>query len=209
MQDSMVGIMRGYIGKSYENKITPFAEFCDSYGIFFTKVQKMDFCTTFIFYCAIKAYGIERGLEVFNTTRGNKLCSCTEWISHFKSLKKFSKLPKKFSVVFFKTKYGKHVEFVTWVGKDSFTTIGANIGEKHSVCGVTHSIGEKSIIGFGELNWNNSIESSEVGTDFYKHGKEVAIREKWILGDGSGEYGWDSYITKEQLVEILARVMNK
>lgn len=106
----------------------------------------------------------------------------------------------------------EHTGLVERVEGTVITTIEGNTG--NAVARRTYQIGSKSIDGFGRPRYDSKPVDIGEGHEYSRDARAWAVENGIIEGvgknaDGSTNFAWDRCPTREELITILYRMMNK
>lgn len=196
-----INIARKEIGyKENGVNITKYNEWADERSVWFTRVQGLAWCTSFVAWCIYK-------LAPKYSWKGNPFCmdsNCCwsdHWMSNFKEDGGFYTTPEVGDLAF---KNG-HVGIVSEViSSTTFRVIAGN---------VTNSVAETLYpiiqwLGFGRPNWSDVLilpvqEPETVSA------KEFVINHGIYVGKEDGKMHWNDNPTREEMALILYRYWKK
>lgn len=197
-----INIARKEIGyKENGVNITKYNEWADERSVWFTRVQGLAWCTSFVAWCIYK-------LAPKYSWKGNPFCmdsNCCwsdHWMSNFKEDGRFYTTPEVGDLAF---KNG-HVAIVTDINLKSelIHVIEGNVD--NSVQGRWYT--SSSWLGYGRPNWDFfkilPVQESETTS-----AKEFVINQGIYIGKDDGEMHWNDNLTREEMALILYRYWKK
>ena len=199
--DDFIAIARQEIGYTETGtNLTKYNEWADAESFWFTKVQGLAWCSTFVAWCVnrlSKQYTV--GLEDFFLD--NKCCWSDHWMANFKEKKEWYLTPSVGDLAFRKG----HVGIVSFISPSgTFKVIEGNtdnaVKERLYSCG--------DWLGFGRPKWilmlrYPTVESEETSA------KEFVINQGIYIGRNDGEMHWEDNLTREEMALILYRYWKK
>ena len=199
--DDFIAIAKQEIG--YEESgvnITKYNEWADNHSVWFTRVQGLSWCTTFVAWCICELkpdFLWEPSIFCLD----DKCCWSDHWMNNFKKAKRFYNLP---NVGDFAFRNG-HIGIVSSVNsKGTFCVIEGNIGDL--VVERIYSVSQW--IGFGRPDWEK-MEKLPLKESETTSAKEFVINHGIYIGRDDGEMHWEDNLTREEMALILYRYWKK
>lgn len=199
--DDFIAIARKEIGyKEIGTNLTKYNDWADTHSIWFTKVQGMAWCATFVAWCIseLQDYLWPDGTFCLD----NKCCWSDHWMDNFKKEGRLYSAPQIGSLAF---KNG-HIGIVEMVNPEAMlvTVIEGN----------SHNSVERNTypwtywLGFGYPNWNNLYIPSSAKTEATS-AKQFVINQGIYIGKEDGDMHWRDNLTREEMAIVLYRYWNK
>ena len=199
--NDFISIARAEIGyKESGVNITKYNEWADNHSVWFTRVQGLSWCTTFVAWCICELkpdFLWEPSIFCLD----DKCCWSDHWMDNFKQAKRFYNLPNVGDFAFRNGHMGI-VSSLSSTGK--FYVIEGN---------TTNSVMERIYYasqwaGFGRPDWEKLKElpfkeSEETSA------KEFVINQGIYIGRNDGEMHWEDNLTREEMALILYRYWKK
>lgn len=197
--DDFIAIARKEVGYTETGiNLTKYNDWADAVSIWFTKVQGMAWCATFVAWC-INEVSQKYLLTLNDVCCDDKCCWSDHWMDNFKKAKRFYNLP---NVGDFAFRNG-HIGIVSSVdSKGAFHAIEGNIGD--SVVERIYSVSQW--LGFGRPNWGDFYAPQTTETT---SAKEFVINQGIYIGKEDGEMHWEDNLTREEMALILYRYWRK
>lgn len=215
---------------------TKYAKDLDNLKVYSTKVNGYPWCAVFVFWCMMKAFGLNDALAMTNRKLGDSGASCTYLAGRYKAMERFYKSdPKPGDQIFFTNDKGKsfnHTGLVTRVGKNAVYTIEGNTSSQAGVVDnggcvriKRYSLTYNKIGGYGRPKYRGDEEMTQEQFNkmFDARIHELRIRpatfeqealswakENGIMqGDSTGAFAPKGYITRGETVVLLKRLFDK
>ena len=197
--EDFIAIARKEVGYTETGiNITKYNEWADNESFWFTKVQGLAWCATFVAWC-INRLSEQYTLELEDFYLDDKCCWSDHWMANFKEKKQWYSEPSAGDLAF---KNG-HVGIV--MSYDSFTdlvhTIEGNFNDGVRIVSRTPA----EWLGFGRPNWILMLrfptEDSEATS-----AKEFVINQGIYIGREDGEMHWTDNLTREEMAIVLYRL---
>lgn len=183
--------------------ITKYNAWADENDIWFTKVQGLAWCTTFVMWCIEKAFNVDYDFDYKDVFCVDDTCCWSDaWMNNFKSKGRFHEVP---TIGDFAFKNG-HIAVVEWADliKGTVTVIEGNVDDsvKRSTYPISH------FLGYGYPKWEDIYYSLEDDTEEAK-AKMWTINNSIFIGKSDGDYHWKDNLTREEAAIILYRMWIK
>lgn len=135
-----------------ENNYNKFAAQLDPLNITYGAKQNMPWCGEFVLWCAVKAFGVERGLKLLRSPRPSGVPLCSEGARYFREAGRLVKNPERGDIVFFNYSGDiNHTGIVSSTYNGAVNTIEGNCGDAVKRC--AYSAHGGNIAGYGRPDW--------------------------------------------------------
>ena len=211
-----------------------YARDLDQWGVYGFKLQAQAWCDGFTDWCFIKAYGLEKGLQMTFQKKGRASASCTQSVQYYKNNKRFYTHGAEGDQIFFKGKGTKlsHTGLVAYFKDGRVFTVEGNTsgvsGVEANGGGVflkSYPINDPKIAGYGRPDYSLVEEDEDMDVERFKElfkemrkelqdndaskwskeARDWAIKNGLIQGGSDGSAAWEDLLTREQLVTVLYR----
>lgn len=200
--DNFIAIAKKEIGyQESEVNITKYNEWADTVSIWFTKVQGLAWCTSFVAWC-IDQLSADYLFTLDDVCVDSKCCWSDHWMANFKQESRWYSVPFIGDLAF----RNGHIGIVESVNlkAELVTTIEGN--SHNSVERNTYPW--KYWLGFGRPNWDDFWEAA-YERDETTSAKEFVINQGIYIGREDGEMHWGDNLTREEMALILYRYWRK
>lgn len=163
-----IEIAKNEVGyKEEKNNITKYSKFFDSEvtNYFNTKKQGAAWCSIFVNFLFVKAYGAEKAKQMlYEPQNGNCAAGCKYAAAYFKTKAAFYSTPQIGDQIFFGAPGNEqHTGIVVKADRDYVWTIEGN--KNNMVCECRYSLNDKNISGYGRPNWSLANDTQPVITE--------------------------------------------
>lgn len=201
--DDFIAIARKEIGyKESGVNITKYNEWADENEFWFTKVQGLAWCGTFVAWCFWEL------ADKYHFTNGDiclddKCCWVDHWAENFSKANRYMFSPIAGDLAF---KNG-HMGIVVASSKINVTTIEGNYNDKVDM--ITRRI--EYWLGFGRPKWDafDKFEESPFMTTDDTMAKQFVINQGIYIGKEDGDMHWKDNLTREEMAIALYRYWKK
>ena len=200
--DDFIAIAQKEVGYTETGvNLTKYNDWADAVSIWFTKVQGLAWCATFVAWC-INELSMKYLFTLDDVCVDSKCCWSDHWMDNFKKESRWYSKPLKGDLAF----KNSHVGIVIGYNylTDSVFTIEGNYND--GVRTVTRTAAEW--LGFGRPNWDDfcgvDYEKNEITT-----AKEFVINQGIYIGREDGEMHWEDNLTREEMAIVLYRIWRK
>ena len=200
--DDFISIATKEVGyKETPVNITKYNEWADTINFWFTEVQGLAWCGTFVAWC------LEKLADNHSFTFGDfcldeKCCWVDRWKQNFVDAKRFNQFPYPGDLAF----RNGHVAIV--VSADPKTQLVTVIeGNSHDSV-EKNTYGWDWWLGFGHPNWKDIYRIPVQETETTS-AKEFVINQGIYIGKEDGEMHWGDNLTREEMALILYRYWKK
>ena len=193
-----IAIARNEVGYTETGtNITKYNEWADEHSIWFTKVQGLAWCTTFVAWCLSKLGDYLWSDETF--CLDDKCCWSDHWMDNFKKADRFFPAPQVGDFAF----RNGHIAIVEIVNEKARTVTVIEGNSHNSVERNTYNW--NYWLGFGWPNWKLLPRQKTETTS----AKEFVINQGIYIGREDGEMHWEDNLTREEMALILYRYWRK
>lgn len=135
-----------------ENNYNKFAAQLDPLNITYGAKQNQPWCGEFVLWCAVKAFGVEKGLRLLRSPRPTGIPLCSEGARYFREAGQLGKSPERGDIVFFNYSGGiNHTGIVASTYNGAINTVEGNCGDAVKRC--VYSAHGGNISGYGRPDW--------------------------------------------------------
>lgn len=181
--------------------ITKYNEWADNHSIWFTQVQGLAWCASFVAWC-IHELMPDFLWQPDTFCLDDRCCWSDHWMANFKEAGRFYNMPNAGDLAFKKN----HVAIVVEVHPTTESVIVVE-GNK-SDCVELSSYSWRYWLGYGRPKWDNvllqPIQKPETTS-----AKEFVINQGIYIGRKDGEMHWEDNLTREEMALILYRYWKK
>lgn len=140
-----------------DNNYNKFAAQLDPLNITYGDKQNQPWCGEFVLWCAVKAFGVERGLKLLRSPRPSGIPLCSEGARYFREAGQLVKGPERGDIVFFSYSGDiNHTGIVTSTYNGAINTVEGNCGDAVKRC--AYSAHGGNIAGYGRPDWSAVCE---------------------------------------------------
>lgn len=199
--DDFIAIARMEVGyKESGLNITKYNEWADNHSVWFTRVQGLSWCTTFVAWCICELkpdFLWEPSIFCLD----DKCCWADHWMSNFKNAGRFYKSPQIGDLAFRKG----HIGIVSAINSNGvIATIEGNYND-----GVEENRRTTDYwLGYGRPMWEK-LSSQPIAFIEDVQAKQFVINQGIYIGRNDGEMHWKDNLTREEMALILYRYWKK